>query len=476
VVERLRSAPPDPESFFAAQRRHRRAAGRIAVLAAVAAIGQSLLVATMTAPLTFAVLTVGLDLANLAVPTPDLVQAWDRHPARLLGLLVGAGAVTLLVIWVRLRAGLRVGLAGAALVGGARPPDESRLDEHRLVDVVAEAALAAGIAAPRIVLVPDGMNVAAFGTGPDDATLIVPAGLIARLERRRTAAVVAHQVASVANGDLVVQHAVQALPVAWAVPARLMAHPFSRATWRLAGALLLLLLGRLDPAREAALLDDLLTRDERELDQQADGGGLVPVMIYAAWSGMRVLGDLLVVGPLVTVWVRRRRYLADATAVQLTRDPDGLAAALVRLVAERGAMPGTGSVDLACVVRPRPEDAKDGPMGGLEAWHPPTARRLRRLEALGYRPSDHERAEARAVLERVEPSARARDVRPPTLLRRAVGAVVMVVVVVPLLAVAAVLVAAAAVVMLWLSLMPVVLFYLVPVLAVVLPLHHLLRG
>ena len=100
----------------------------------------------------------------------------------------------------------------------------------------------------------------------------------------------------------------------------------------------------------------------------------------------------LVVGPLITLVWRSRCYLADAVAVQLTRNPDGLARALERVGAQATRVPGGEWAGYLFIV------AEGGAGGGGEAErglgsgagdpHPAVERRVRRLRAMGARPDD----------------------------------------------------------------------------------------
>jgi Peptidase family M48 len=94
-------------------------------------------------------------------------------------------------------------------------------------------------------------------------------------------------------------------------------------------------------------------------------------------------------GPLIALTWRARRYLADATAVQLTRYPDGLARALEKLASQGATIPGGWAAHLFLI---GPEglqgvgwDAVEGGVaaGSLLAFHPPLKRRLERLRSLG---------------------------------------------------------------------------------------------
>ena len=86
-----------------------------------------------------------------------------------------------------------------------------------------------------------------------------------------------------------------------------------------------------------------------------------PLMMahFAIWM-CRLAFMSFVVSPLLALLWRRRRYLADATAVQLTRNPDAVARALASLSARGGEIPGAGWAAPLCIIGPRSGQA--GPM------------------------------------------------------------------------------------------------------------------
>ena len=86
--------------------------------------------------------------------------------------------------------------------------------------------------------------------------------------------------------------------------------------------------------------------------------------------------------PVALLW-RSRRYLADATAVQLTRNPTGLYRALVRLAADGAAIPNARGVAHLFVMAPAaPLEASSQPWYLME-MHPSVKRRLGRLARMG---------------------------------------------------------------------------------------------
>ena len=98
----------------------------------------------------------------------------------------------------------------------ARDPNQSDFEEHQLRNIVEEIAIAASVPPPRLMVVDmPAANVAAVGLTIDNATIIVTRGLIDKLDRDETQAIVAHAVASVANGDLKIIRIIVSLFQAW---------------------------------------------------------------------------------------------------------------------------------------------------------------------------------------------------------------------------------------------------------------------
>ena len=93
----------------------------------------------------------------------------------------------------------------ARLMGGHPLPDNPHLDEHRrLKNVADEMAIAAGLPTPRIFVMraEPGINAFAAGLRPEDAAVTLTAGALERLDRAELQALVAHELAHIAQGDM----------------------------------------------------------------------------------------------------------------------------------------------------------------------------------------------------------------------------------------------------------------------------------
>jgi Zn-dependent protease with chaperone function len=351
------------ETFYEAQRRHRRAGWRFSLLSVMAVLLLGLPVSVLISPFIAAVGLIGVDVANEWTPMPDPVgelgelfestsdtgRAAEEPvsvPGRTL-LAIGLGVfvpglVAMGLIWLCVRRlMLRSGAGAMALAAGARPP-RGDLEERQLVNLVEEMALAAGVPPPRVMVVdsPDA-NAAVAGRSIHDVTIIVPRGLLDQLGRQPTGAVIADMLAVVVNGDLrvalVISSAFQTFDVVGAMLAAPLSKRTRRALWRMF-RLAFRRRSRRGDGREEQFLAGELTELAMlgALDDSKPHGCVVliqlPFLVASmAYSLVRMLVGGLVVAPIMGAMWRRRRLLADATAVELTRDPDALATALTQL-------------------------------------------------------------------------------------------------------------------------------------------------
>ncbi|HWC02205.1 MAG TPA: M48 family metallopeptidase [Methylomirabilota bacterium] len=333
--------PPAPggSNLFDEQRRNRRATW--------------LLIAGFVALLAF--IGFGFDLFVLGAA--GVVRA-GRVPLPLPIAASGAGLLGIGSAWLGYRFGDRAVLASSF----ARPvtADDVSPEVKRLMNVVTEMAIAAGLPMPRVHLIdePD-PNAFATGRDPEHASIAVTTGLVETMNREELQGVVAHEMAHVRNLDIRTMTLVAAL----------------------LGALLLLS----DWATRLRLgLPD--SRDAKRRDGAPIGGPLA-VALLAVWL-LTVLLTPLIGRLLATAVSRRREYLADASGAELTRNPLGLASALRKLEAATAptARIHRGTAHL-CIADPlgRAVNEREGWLADLFATHPPIADRVGRLEAMAYR-------------------------------------------------------------------------------------------
>jgi Zn-dependent protease with chaperone function len=351
------------ETFYEAQRRHRRAGWRFSLLSVMAVVLLGLPVSVLVSPFIVAVGLIGVDVANEWTPMPDPVGELGElfaspsttgteveEPVEVPGTTVLAiglglfvpGLVAMGLIWLCVRRlMLRSGAGAMALAAGARPP-RGDLEERQLVNLVEEMALAAGVPPPRVMVVdsPDA-NAAVAGRSVHDMTIVVPRGLLDQLGRQPTGAIIADMLAVAVNGDLRVAMVISSAFETFDVVGAMLAAPLSRRTQRVLWRTFRLTFRRRsrrgDGTEEQFLAGELTEMAMLgALDDNKATGCLMmlqfPFLVASvAYSLTRMLVGGLVVAPIMATMWRRRRLLADATAVELTRDPDALARALTQL-------------------------------------------------------------------------------------------------------------------------------------------------
>ncbi len=396
------------ESFFASIARHRRGATYLGWLANACALVLALVVAVLMAPLCYAILGLALDLVNLAIPVPDLIgRVTDAmsgvidapeaiRPGRWMELLLLAalpGGCLMLLMLRTLGRLMREAMTNDASIFGARPPNPAVLAEQRFANTVAEMAIAASVVAPRVwVTETDAVNAAAYGADDAHANVVVSTGLLAGASRAELQGVAAHLVGSIANGDLGVGARMASLLGMFGLIARLSQSLSDRGAARRLGHLLL---RSLRPGASAAdahlamvLTNPFDPATQTGHDPPADTGRIplrtlawMPVagpLVISGFFGGMLCSFLL--GPLLSLGWRRRKYMADAIAVQLTRDPDTLGSALEKI---RGAtVDGAFGAWIAHLsVVPSPLIGARSILGGSSVPMSPSLDR--RLKALG---------------------------------------------------------------------------------------------
>jgi len=257
------------------------------------------------------------------------------------GVLIGtAAAVVAYLVFAYLLSG-----RAALSLSHARPADGPEFAEVR--DVVAQMAIAAGLPAPKVYVVDDpAPNAFATGRNPKHAAVTVTTGLLATMSHRELRGVIAHEMSHVRNRDIAVT------------------------------TLAVLAVGVIAVLAQIALRIGLMARYTRNRDAGAVGLaiallGLV-LYLFAVPAGLLLKAALS----------RRREALADATAVELTREPAGLRSALEKLEADHTVLarpsPAVAHLWIESPLE-RTEAGLSGSIGRLFNTHPPLADRIARL-------------------------------------------------------------------------------------------------
>ncbi|MEV0455518.1 M48 family metallopeptidase [Catellatospora methionotrophica] len=252
--------------------------------------------------------------------------------------------------------GLRAGGGKVArdLGGVLVPEDTTDLRLRRLRNVVEEVALASGVPVPEVYVLEDeqGINAFAAGWSPADAAIAVTRGALDRLNRDELQGVIAHEFSHVLNGDMRIN---------------------IRLIGLLFGILFLAIVGR--TFLYAGAFGG--GRDRRD-NQGSNPLPLIGIALIVAGSVGVFAGRLIQASV-----SRQREYLADASAVQFTRQTSGLAGALKKI----GGL-ATGSR----LTSPKIDEVGhmlfgEARLRSLFATHPPLADRIRALEP-GFDPAE----------------------------------------------------------------------------------------
>jgi len=249
---------------------------------------------------------------------------------------------------------LKSGSAAVLRSAGALPVEAANQHHQQLLNVVDEMSIASGLPRPKVFVIPDqDPNAFATGKDPEHSSIAVTEGLLSMLNREELQGVVAHEMSHIRNYDIRLMTVIAALM----------------------GAVLLLS----DWARRSLWYGG---RSRRRSKSSSQLGGL----LFVLWLVGLILAPII--GQMMAMAVsRKREFLADASAAEMTRNPLGLAEALRKL--ERASEP-TASIKRGaahlCIVDPlgRKLNSKVGFTAELFGTHPPIEQRIVALRAMAY--------------------------------------------------------------------------------------------
>jgi Zn-dependent protease with chaperone function len=237
-----------------------------------------------------------------AAPRSGLAALWD--PTIFVYVCMGTVMVIALGSLLKIAELSRGGEAVALMLGGRRiDPQTADLAERRLVNVVEEMALASGVPVPPVYVLDHepGINAFAAGHAPQNAVVAVSRGSLTYLTRDELQGVMGHEFSHILNGDM---------------------------------RLNIRLIGLLNGILILAILGYFLIRAAGSSGGSSNSkeGGARVVAIFVG-LGLLIIGYIGVFfGNLIKAAVsRQREYLADASAVQFTRYPGGIAGALKKI-------------------------------------------------------------------------------------------------------------------------------------------------
>jgi len=232
-------------------------------------------------------------------------------------------------------------------VSGAKEVDETSAPQ--LLNVVREMAIAANVPMPKVYIIDDtAPNAFATGRDPKHASVAITTGLLEKLDREELQGVIGHELSHVRNLDI----------------------RFSLIVGVMVGAI--------------AILADFFLRFTfwggrgRDRDSGSGGGAQAIVFIIAI--------VLAVLAPLISRFIqlavnRQREYLADASSIELTRNPYGLERALAKISADPEVLEvanrGTQHMYFTNPIKKFEERSSS-----LMSTHPPILDRINRLRQL----------------------------------------------------------------------------------------------
>ena len=325
--------------FFESQERARRRSTVLVVLFILATIG---IVITVYAAI----------FLLLLADAPNSAQAW-REFKSMADILAVLGSVILAIIgfgtifkMAQLRRG---GAAVAELLGGRLVlPDSRNPDERKVLNVVEEMAIASGLPVPPVYLLDQesGINAFAAGQNPADAVVGLTSGSARLLTRSELQAVIGHEFSHILNGDMRLNIKLMSV---------------------IHGLIILGLAGR--------VILRMAVYGGRSRDRR---GAALPL---AAGVGFIIVGSLgMFFGSMIKAAVsRQREFLADASAVQFTRDPRAMAGVLKKI----GALSQGSRLEHPNAAQASHMFFAQGVsvfMNSLFSTHPPLEQRIRRVE------------------------------------------------------------------------------------------------
>jgi len=272
----------------------------------------------------------------------NAVPAFSRGGVVVAGLMAVASAG-----W----SGLSLAFGDKMVLAMANAKEIEKADAPQLYNVVEEMAIAAGVPMPRVmVLETDALNAFATGTKPGKGTIAVTRGLLNSLNRDELQGVVAHETAHLANLDTRYMVVVGVT------------------------------VGLIALICDVALRSLAWGRGNRSSSNDKKGGGGAAILII-------LLIVVAILAPIAAKFVqmavsRQREYLADATSVQFTRNPNGLISALSKLAEKAAPFPGVSRATQHLFIV-NPVQTFTSKSSALLATHPDIADRIARLRNLG---------------------------------------------------------------------------------------------
>lgn len=222
-------------------------------------------------------------------------------------------------------------------LNGARPATEEQ--DKLLSTVLDNLCIAAGLPRPQLYVIEDSApNAFATGRNPEHAVICVTSGLLDKMNKYELEGVIAHELAHIKNYDILLATVVTVF-VGFVV---ILSDGFSRFAFH------------------------------RSRDSESKSSGIIAIIAIV----------FLILSPIFATLMqlaisRKREYLADSTAVEITRNPEGLKSALTKLTEDTEALEAANkSTAHMYIVNP----FKGKNVAGLFSTHPPLEERIERLK------------------------------------------------------------------------------------------------
>lgn len=258
---------------------------------------------------------------------------------------VGAAVVAFVLTLVSYYGG------SSALLAISQAHEIKKEDDPQLFNVVEELCIAGGMPLPRIYVIEDSaMNAFATGRDPAHAAVAVTRGLRDRLNRDELQGVLAHELSHVRHRDILFATLI-AVMVGVLV---MLCDVFLRSLWWGGGS--------------------------RRRDDRREGGGALQIILLVVALVLAILAPILA-RIIHMAMSRQREYLADAGAVELTRNPYGLANALAKLADDPEVLEVANRATAPLYIV-HPIKKFEARASSIFSTHPPIKDRIERLLAL----------------------------------------------------------------------------------------------
>ena len=252
-------------------------------------------------------------------------------------LAAGLGLIVALVAWT---SGSNILLS----ISGARPANQ--IEDQVLDNVCEEMAIAAGIPKPKLYVIEDSApNAFATGKDPEHGVICFTTGLIEKLDRDELQGVMAHEMSHIRNYDIKFMTVIAI--TAGLIP--LIADMFGRSIWYGGG--------------------------RRSIPDNDNSNAIFVVLAIALSIIAPIFAKLLELAV-----SRQREYLADSSAAELTRYPEGLASALLKISADPEPLEAANRATQHMYIVNPLRGAEN--LAAMFSTHPPIEERVRRLRSL----------------------------------------------------------------------------------------------